>query len=555
MSIKDYDDLPEAGPSRRPRADYAPLPLLNQPFLLNDALTRTYKAQYSNIYFQRLLQLKATVAAAAKQKWAHVQGSPQLLPNILKVERSKLGYIIGTIYMEMPLKPNILEDLARDNWTAPPPPRPKFYSPNDVIHLEDERGRVTLVGERLRQEIEKPGGGLVTGVVVAALGMETASGDFEVIDICYAGLPSLAEPASVSGNRALEKAPEKRPAAKGKGKGKQEPLVVKTIAKQEKTGMDVDGDEGDKGDQDPKWVALISGVSAGSAEVPEDLKVQLLIEWLVGEGGGVEDQLDGARVTSLILAGNSLSQPVRNEDDRKPKRYGYDASTYTPHPTQTLDAFLTDVLSSGLPVQILPGAEDPVGITLPQQPFPRAMMRNAAMGAGEALRMLTNPSWFELNGKSFLGTGGQTLDDIYKYLPSDDRLSMARRTLEWRHIAPTAPDTLWCFPFADKDPFIIERRPHVYFVGNQPEFKTSLVGDSGGWTRIVLLPKFADTGIVTLVNVNSADLECRTLQIGIPEWDAKKVRVTLTEAEIEAERQRSAIVSSNLDMLNEDEAW
>lgn len=43
---------------------------------------------------------------------------------------------------------------------------------------------------------------------------------------------------------------------------------------------------------------------------------------------------------------------------------------------------------------------------------------------------------------SFLGAGGQALDDIYKYLPSDDRLSMARRTLEWRHIAPTAPDTL-----------------------------------------------------------------------------------------------------------------
>jgi DNA polymerase delta subunit 2 len=37
-------------------------------------------------------------------------------------------------------------------------------------------------------------------------------------------------------------------------------------------------------------------------------------------------------------------------------------------------------------------------------------------------------------------------------------------------------NTTGCFPFADKDPFIIERRPHVYFVGNQPEFKTSLVG-------------------------------------------------------------------------------
>ncbi|KAI5453853.1 DNA polymerase delta small subunit Cdc1 [Naganishia albida] len=542
MSIEELE-LPEAGPSKRAEAAYAGLPLLNQPFVLNDALTRTYKAQYSNIYFQRLLQLRKIVADAAGKRWAHVKGSPQLLPNILKVERSKLGYIIGTIYMEMPLKPNILEDLARDNWTAPPPPRPKFYSPNDVIHLEDERGRVTLVGDRLREEIEKPGGGLVTGVVVAALGMETASGDFEVIDLCYAGLPPIAAPASDPSNQI----PDKTSTAKGKGKAKQEP--VKKVVQEEP--MDVD----ESGDKEPKWVALISGVSAGSAEVPEDLKTQLLVEWLVGEGGGMEDQLDGARVASLILAGNSLSQPVRNEDDRKPKRYGYDASTYTPNPTQTLDAFLTDVLSSGLPVQILPGGEDPVGITLPQQPFPRAMMRNASMGGGEALRMLTNPSWFELNGKSFLGTGGQTLDDIYKYLPTDDRLSMARRTLEWRHIAPTAPDTLWCFPFADKDPFIIERRPHVYFVGNQPEFKTGLVGEPGQRTRIVLLPKFMDTGIVTLVDVTSADLECRTLQIGIPEWDAKKVKIALTQEEIEAERQRSAIVRSDLDMMNEDEGW
>lgn len=50
--------------------------------------------------------------------------------------------------------------------------------------------------------------------------------------------------------------------------------------------------------------------------------------------------------------------------------------------------------------------------------------------------------WLGLHTLSFLGSGGQTLDDMYKYLPSDDRLSMARRTLEWRHVAPTAPDTL-----------------------------------------------------------------------------------------------------------------
>jgi hypothetical protein len=68
-------DLPEAGPSRRAEATYAALPLLNQPFVLNDALTRTYKAQYSNIYFQRLLQLRQIVASAAEKRWAHVKGA------------------------------------------------------------------------------------------------------------------------------------------------------------------------------------------------------------------------------------------------------------------------------------------------------------------------------------------------------------------------------------------------------------------------------------------------------------------------------------------------
>jgi DNA polymerase delta subunit 2 len=81
------------------------------------------------------------------------------------------------------------------------------------------------------------------------------------------------------------------------------------------------------------------------------------------------------------------------------KRYGYDSSSYTSHPTATLDTLLTDLLSSGLPVHVVPGPEDPVGSTLPQQPFPRAMLRNAAMGGGKALTMETNPCWFELGEK------------------------------------------------------------------------------------------------------------------------------------------------------------
>lgn len=48
--------------------------------------------------------------------------------------------------------------------------------------LEDESGRIVLVGDVIKSAQ------LVTGVILAALGMETPSGEFEVVDICFAGL-------------------------------------------------------------------------------------------------------------------------------------------------------------------------------------------------------------------------------------------------------------------------------------------------------------------------------------------------------------------------------
>lgn len=48
--------------------------------------------------------------------------------------------------------------------------------------LEDESGRICLVGEQIQSS------GVVTGVILGALGVETNSGDFEVIDYCFAGM-------------------------------------------------------------------------------------------------------------------------------------------------------------------------------------------------------------------------------------------------------------------------------------------------------------------------------------------------------------------------------
>ena len=161
----------------------------------------------------------------------------------------------------------------------------------------------------------------------------------------------------------------------------------------------------------------------------------------------VQDVGEARKVARVILAGNSMVQPPKSalpdisvSTDKKPRRtYGYDSSTYSAAPTAQLDNFLSDLLES-VDVDLMCGEKDPCGYTLPQQALHPALLPKA--GAHSNFTRTTNPCWFEVAGRSFLGSSGQTLDDIFKYLDSHDRISMASSSLEWSHIAPTAPDTL-----------------------------------------------------------------------------------------------------------------
>src|SRR6266702_136251 len=42
------------------------------------------------------------------------KGSPKLVPRVLDVLKGKPCFVVGTVYMDMPLKPNVLEDIGRD---------------------------------------------------------------------------------------------------------------------------------------------------------------------------------------------------------------------------------------------------------------------------------------------------------------------------------------------------------------------------------------------------------------------------------------------------------
>lgn len=115
-------------------------------------------------------------------------------------------------------------------------------------------------------------------------------------------------------------------------------------------------------------------------------------------------------------------------------------------------------------------------------------------------------------------TSGQPVLDMYKYLPTppSSLVSIAASTLRWRHVAPTAPDTLWCHSYRDRDPFVLRETPDIYLVGGMPQFGTELEDGmvrDGRCCRIVLVPSFSQTGILVLVNLRI--LEVRRVDFGV----------------------------------------
>ncbi|KAJ7046545.1 DNA polymerase alpha/epsilon subunit B-domain-containing protein [Mycena alexandri] len=448
-------------------------------FLITSA-NKSYKHQYANIYFVRLRILRDVVEENARRRWQGIKGDPILVPKVLEVEKSQLCYIVGTVYMDMPLKPNVMEDIARDNSIPPPPPLSKFYSPDDNIMLEDESGRIQLVGERV------VGARLVTGVIIAALGIETPTGEFEVVDICYA-----------------EMAPQPKQEVEAQAK------------------MDVDAEP-----QTDSWIALLSGLDIGSAS-PADAQIQMLVEYLTGEEGGPKEQVSAAQISRLIIAGDSLapivisakSDSFEEKDGKKGRRYGYDATSFSPHPTLSLSAHLLDIART-MPVHLLPGETDPSGVIIPQQPFPRAMF--GAVSTYGSFSCETNPTYLRIGSetsgeltRTLLINAGQPLNDMLKYVPSPPNtpLSLLESTVRWRHMAPTAPDTLWCHPYFSADPFLISQTPDLYIVGGQQRFGTKMIvekgeGDVQKKCRLLLVPRFADTGTLVLVNLRTLDVKC-----------------------------------------------
>lgn len=179
-----------------------------------------------------------------------------------------------------------------------------------------------------------------------------------------------------------------------------------------------------------------------------------------------------------------------------------------------------------MPIHILPGDTDPAGTILPQQPFPRAMC--GPVSSLTTFSCETNPAYLSLSAgittddefqpqitRNVLVNSGQPLNDMFKYLePSNVRVNVLESTLRWRHMAPTAPDTLWCHPYLNSDPFVLEETPDLYITGGQDRFATKMVMEGETkMCRLVLVPSFSKTGCLVLVNIRT--LAVKTVTFGI----------------------------------------
>ena len=391
---------------------------------------------------------------------------------MLELQDGEQCVLIGTLYKEMKLKPSVLDEYSKDvrSTTSPTAAFPcvishallrqlsmprsavssgKFVSEDDGLLLEDEGARVKLRGDALPVQT------LCSGVVAALRGFSDGL-EFEVTEVCFA--QPDAQAALPRGFSAGADAAAPSPTA--------------------------------------KYVALVSGLRLGGGADP--MPAQMLLDWLTGNLGSGGEQALAARVVRLIVAGDCVTPmeaPTGNVSHKDASRLA--------GPLKEADALLAQ-LACALHVDLMPGKADPSNLALPQQPLHACLFPEACRYEG-TLHRVTNPHECSVDGVAVLGTSGQNVDDLWRCTGCEERLDILASTLTWGHLAPSAPDTLSCYPFNDRDPFLVPTQPHLYFAGNQPEYASRLVADarSGAATRLLLVPAFAATGTLVLVNLET----------------------------------------------------
>lgn len=414
--------------------------------------------QYNDVYTVRLNQLRSAAQAEARSLWAG-DIAPQGFIQEIHTYKSGAGrelVLVGMLFKQMKSRPNTIDQYKASGVVGGLPETAdnatEKYWSDDDVLWLEDH----TMRLKLLMEQERIAT-LVSGLVVAVRGFGTDDGDFKVSSVCFTQMPEVI------------------------------PLVP-ALSTPEGPGP---------------FVACISGLKIGATDVDVAAR-RRAIEFLTGGDVPESDRMLSSAVKQIIICGGLFAG-------------GAEGCAWRPSAVslEEVDATLVE-LASKVPVDVLPGRNEPTNLSFPQKAmlphlFPRAQ-------GCSGLRLAGNPYEREVGGMRILGHAGQPVDDILRCSSISQPIHALSLTLEAMHLAPTAPDTLATQPFVESDPFVLDTMPHLLFSGGQKqaehEWRACARGDAG--TQCVCVPSFHDHPAIVLINLRDPR-DVRVKEFGMSE--------------------------------------
>ena len=253
-------------------------------------------------------------------------------------------------------------------------------------------------------------------------------------------------------------------------------------------------------EREPAYIGFLSGLRIGSTAT-NPLALQMLRDFVMGLSGGVHERELASKIARIVVAGDTLF--VSAEKDS------------TGSALAEADIFLSE-LASVVPLDVMSGPRDPVNYCLPQQPLHSGLFPEARRYGNMTVRM--NPFKAKVGEMVILGTSGQNVSDVFQYTNAESGMDALALIGQSRYLAPTAPDTLACYPFTIKDPLVLSASngpvPHLLFAGNQVQTETKLVAN--GHLRLACVADFSVKPSMLLVNINDLS-DTRVISFDTPD--------------------------------------
>ena len=302
--------------------------------------------RYFHIYGQRLEALRERVAECVRAESGQ-DVTIKRLSELDEIEEGRSVVVIGTLFKNQVLKPNILKEVGEDNAASnetnddEKDSLAKFIDDSDELVLEDDLQRARLyfpTDNDQKYDVDQFVSGIVCGIFGYMIPSEQREGGgrFCVKKMFFPAVPEHPNTSQPS-------------------------------------------------KENVRCVALMSGLNLSeNTSVAELGSINLVSEFILGECGDMDTQKQNSQFDRIILAGNHLSSDTRDRKILRTAKYlTTGQSARSVNAVNTLDNILED-MASGIEVDIMPGYNDPANQNLPQQPLHLCLFpsknRNCAIG-------------------------------------------------------------------------------------------------------------------------------------------------------------------------------